>query len=202
VRSLRRPRRLAHAPRGGGGQSAVPAADRIAVLAQYFRLVAPLNDAARRRAAAELASHLTADQRRRLGERFDSERLLNWEELRQLAAMPDISIQAHALNHGFLHAGQDPAMMESEIRQCRIALEEKLQRPVRRFAYPGGVHCPRAERILQEAGYDAAFTIEPGDLDGSSPRFRLPRVPGSPHPAVQRRLLACAADGGGRGMWW
>ena len=68
-----------------------------------------------------------------------------------------------------------------EITDCRALLQEKLERPVRIFAYPhGGLQHIEANGLLavQEAGYEWAVTTLQG--------FNTPKT----HPYLVRRISA------------
>ncbi len=139
-----------------------------------------------------LPEHLRAD----LTRRFHSEQLVNWEQLRRLAAEPNIQIGGHTMHHTILHSDRSPDVLDGEIRDCREILESQLQREVRHFAYPGGAHCPAAQEAVRSAGYRSALTIRRGEIVKGADLYLLPRLTTSPHPLVLRRWLARAAMNG------
>jgi len=85
-------------------------------------------------------------------------RLLDWEELRELAAA-GIDVGGHSMNHAVL-----PNLSLGEARQeiagCREAIAERLGRPPRHFAYPNGYHSPAIRREVRQAGFETGSTTE------------------------------------------
>jgi peptidoglycan/xylan/chitin deacetylase (PgdA/CDA1 family) len=105
---------------------------------------------------------------------------MSWEEV---AALPDagIAVGSHAANHrsvGLLAAEE----AWEEVDRSRRELEERAGAAVRSFAYPFGtrVDCtPETARLVEQAGYDCAFTSHHGSISGGDPEldsFLLPRV--------------------------
>jgi peptidoglycan/xylan/chitin deacetylase (PgdA/CDA1 family) len=59
-----------------------------------------------------------------------------------------------------------------EIAGSKHDVEERVGRPAISFAYPAGLYGERELRMVREAGYRAAFTVEPG-LNGFGQRREL-----------------------------
>jgi peptidoglycan/xylan/chitin deacetylase (PgdA/CDA1 family) len=91
---------------------------------------------------------------------------LDWEALAALAAEPLCTIGAHTLTHPIL-GSLDPAAAEAEIAGSKAAIEQRLGRPVRHFAYPVGDRAAAGARefaLARAAGFETAVTTRPGML--------------------------------------
>jgi CelD/BcsL family acetyltransferase involved in cellulose biosynthesis/peptidoglycan/xylan/chitin deacetylase (PgdA/CDA1 family) len=107
--------------------------------------------------------------------------MLAWDEIRQMAKH-NISFGAHTVSHPALARVSDDCL-EAEIVGSKNKIEEKLQLPVRHFAYPFGQPAdigPKAKSAVQRAGFSTAVTTSwgfnrPGEdlfeLKRFSPRF-------------------------------
>jgi len=85
-------------------------------------------------------------------------RLLDWDDLRELAAA-GIDVGGHSVNHAVL-PNLPLAEARREIAGCREAIAERLGRPPRHFAYPNGFHSPAVRRAVREAGFETGSTTE------------------------------------------
>jgi peptidoglycan/xylan/chitin deacetylase (PgdA/CDA1 family) len=110
----------------------------------------------------------------------EAHRRLRVDELQALARSPLIAIGAHSVNHPVL--GRRPAdEQHHECVESRAALTRWLGVSPRHFAYPFGEGRdvgPSAERAVQAAGYEAAFTTDARaawrwDRATSVPRFAM-----------------------------
>ena len=105
---------------------------------------------------------------------------MTWEQLRQLADDPLVTIGAHTVNHVALgKLPQEQALWE--ITASRKALEKALGRPVDYFCYPYGDAVSagaREFRLAQGAGMTAAVTTRKGLIypEHADHLFALPRV--------------------------
>jgi peptidoglycan/xylan/chitin deacetylase (PgdA/CDA1 family) len=70
-----------------------------------------------------------------------------------------IEIGNHTNTHPFLPRCP-AARAEAEVRDAHIALESALGHPPKAFAYPNGDWDPRAESVLEELEYEAAFLFD------------------------------------------
>jgi len=100
--------------------------------------------------------------------------LLDGEGLRSLPAF-GVEVGSHGMRHrplaklGFSEA-------EEEVRGSAAVLESLgLPRP-RAFSYPHGESTPEVARAVREAGYAAAFTVTPGQVEIGADRWALPRI--------------------------
>jgi peptidoglycan/xylan/chitin deacetylase (PgdA/CDA1 family)/GT2 family glycosyltransferase len=103
-----------------------------------------------------------------------SHRALGAAELRRLAEVPGIAIGCHSAHHLWLPR-QPPGVQRREVAECRAALEDLLQRPVRSFAYPYGAAAPETVAAVREAGLEAAVTIRPAPVLAGADPWLLPR---------------------------
>ena len=104
--------------------------------------------------------------------------MLTWAQVREMHRM-GMTIGGHTLTHANLpSAGLDGARVE--ITACRERLQRELGAPVTMFAYPNGgavrYFTPDIQRLVREAGFEAATTSTNGFAGRSSDLFALERV--------------------------
>lgn len=122
---------------------------------------------------------------------------LTWDELRELARDPLVTIGAHGVTHRRL-ARLDDLEVRRELAGSRARIEEQLGRPVRHLAYPYGglAACAAREfRLAAEAGYVTAVTTRRGNLFAAHAEYltALPRrrlTEGAPSLRSVRRALS------------
>ncbi|TIV77405.1 MAG: polysaccharide deacetylase, partial [Mesorhizobium sp.] len=106
--------------------------------------------------------------------------LMNWDELRAMAAHPLVTIGAHTVNHRNLKRLSETDARH-EIGDVRRILAERLGEEPRHFAYPYGyasaVGC-REVGFARDAGYVSAVTTRHGVLRAEHAGFlhALPRI--------------------------
>ncbi len=87
-------------------------------------------------------------------------------ELKAFASHPLVTIGGHTTHHTFLaHLEKEAAYRD--IADNKAFLEQLLERPMKYFAYPFGTPGACGEReaqLVQDAGYECAFTTRPGHL--------------------------------------
>jgi peptidoglycan/xylan/chitin deacetylase (PgdA/CDA1 family) len=91
---------------------------------------------------------------------------MTWNELRDLAADPLVTIGAHTVNHVIL-AKATEEVARAEMKLGRSVLQAALGVEPAHFAYPFGAPDaagPREFRIAAELGYKTAVTTRPGVL--------------------------------------
>jgi peptidoglycan/xylan/chitin deacetylase (PgdA/CDA1 family) len=121
--------------------------------------------------------------------------MLSWRQLRSLAHTGLVDVQAHAWWHpDLLQPYRQEAQREASLkrfRQPREQIEQVLGTPANLLAWPFGMHTRELETLAAEAGYVAAFTIEPGELEAATPRYAIPRmlITEAHTPALLRQLL-------------
>jgi peptidoglycan/xylan/chitin deacetylase (PgdA/CDA1 family) len=105
---------------------------------------------------------------------------MTWDEIREFAADPLVTIGAHTVNHVMLGKATE-AEARFELKASREAVEAALGREVRHLAYPYGgrdLVGPREFRLASELGYHTAVTTRPGVLFAEHDRhlMALPRL--------------------------
>ena len=106
------------------------------------------------------------------GPRF---RHLDWAQIREMADA-EICFGSHGVNHNFLTRQSDRSA-RYEIEASKKMLEDGLGCPIRFFSYPYGDYDDRIINFVREAGYEAAFSLRPELLNGTSKSvYALPRI--------------------------
>jgi peptidoglycan/xylan/chitin deacetylase (PgdA/CDA1 family) len=108
-----------------------------------------------------------------------------------------IDFQSHTCTHAELPA-LDDATLRRELLGSRQALEDLLARPVVCLAYPFGRVDQRVVDFTREAGYEFAFSVQPGFNRSDVDRYRLRRLDvfGSDTPtALSRKIRLGSNDG-------
>jgi len=99
---------------------------------------------------------------------------LTWSQIRQLSE-EGIEIGAHTISHPRLN--QIPLQAaRKEISDCKKTLETHLRKPIFSFAYPHGHYNQSVRDCVEETGFGAACTIEPGTVQYGGDPFLLKRV--------------------------
>lgn len=99
---------------------------------------------------------------------------LTWAEVRALTEVADLG--AHTRTHPILTRCDD-ASARTEIASCRDEIEALLHKPCSHFAYPNGDAGEREERLVRQAGYRTARSIEPGWNGPDADPVRLKAMP-------------------------
>jgi len=84
---------------------------------------------------------------------------LDWPRIREMAD-GGIWFGSHGISHTFLTRQSDSAA-RYEIEASKKQLEDGLGRPIRFFSYPYSNYDDRIINFVQEAGYEAAFSLRP-----------------------------------------
>lgn len=105
---------------------------------------------------------------------------VTWEDVSKLLSM-NMSIGSHTLSHINLGSisDDDKNRLREEIRTSKTRLEERLNTPVKYFAYPFGSkksYNRVTEEIVRESGYEAAFTNILGSNKKGDDLFKLKRT--------------------------
>lgn len=148
--------------------------------------------------AAFAAGHLES-----LLARFSSERFLDWNEVRALAAR-DVTIGAHADRHWPMHAGQSAAWLKQQATGAKARIEAEVG-PCRFFAYPFGNTPdvgPGAWKAVRDAGFTHGFTTLSGSLAAGGNPFLLSRYGLGPQESHVASLVPLLSAGNGRVRRW
>lgn len=100
---------------------------------------------------------------------------LTWDELRELAASPLITIGAHTRTHPQL-AKKSAARVRDELDGCKADLESHLGLIVRHLAYPSGSYNKDTLKQAEASGYVTAVTVHFGTRERADKLLELPRV--------------------------
>jgi len=100
--------------------------------------------------------------------------LVGLREIEKLKAS-GFSIFSHSRNHADLGVLDDDDL-ENELLGSRHDLENILDEPVEYFAYPYGRYNERVIVKLKEAGYKAAFSVQPGFNRQNIDPYRIRRI--------------------------
>lgn len=101
-------------------------------------------------------------------------RTMSAEEIRAMGREGLMEIGAHTVNHPPLPA-HDASLQAWQILESRDRLQEIVGLPVATFAYPHGEYSPETIRILREAGFECAVTVEQKLAGMNSEPMKLPR---------------------------
>lgn len=117
------------------------------------------------------------------GGQFQAYDMMDWDELKSLDPAL-VMIGSHTLTHPILTT-LSQAEIDSELRESRLCLEQKLGRAVDFFCYPNGAYDARVYEAVKN-NYRAAVTTETGVLNGKEELdlHRLPRIPSAENPAL------------------
>lgn len=109
---------------------------------------------------------------------FAAELVMDWDEVRAIAADPLCTIGAHTLTHPALaRLSSEHAFSEMQQSADRIAAETG-KRPTS-IAFPYGYRAAAAEReaaLAADAGFTASFTTRPGYVPATGAPHGLPRI--------------------------
>jgi len=96
------------------------------------------------------------------------------EELKNISAIPQITIGAHTITHPIL-PNCTLKQLKEEIVESKRKLEEWTDKSVTVFAYPNGSFNGRERPVLKRHGYELAATIEEIPADINSDPYLFPR---------------------------
>jgi hypothetical protein len=120
---------------------------------------------------------------------------MSWEDIAELEAA-GIRVESHGIGHRPL-ADLEVDEAAREITLSKLRLEDRLQRPVRAFAYVKGseahyrlVHLS----LLKQAGYDVAFTSISGSNGRGTDPLQLHRYNVEPYRPAFELVLSGACD--------
>lgn len=107
---------------------------------------------------------------------------MTWDQIRELAERPGVTIANHSADHG--HLARKPNESESDwqarvtnsLDSAQESLEEELDSPAPMFAYPYGEFDQALERRIAERGW-YGFGQQSGAIGQQTEKTRLPRFP-------------------------
>ena len=124
------------------------------------------------------------------------ERALSLDEVAELTREPLMEVGAHGRSHADLGPMEYGEQLWGEVAGAKRELEAVTGTSVTRFAYPYGAvvnYSGEAIRTLEEAGFEAAFTIVPGFNFLDSDPYQLHRD--SLDPSMNDLLFRAWLDG-------
>ena len=101
---------------------------------------------------------------------------MSWEQLREIAADPLVTIGHHGHAHAHM-AWLDPAAQRTDIDKASARFTAELGDVPELFAYPYGEVSLALRQTVAEAGFTAAFGQHSGASGEYSDSFMLPRFP-------------------------
>lgn len=104
---------------------------------------------------------------------YDEPQALTKAQIKEMSHVVDF--QAHTMFHPCLPMCHDDEAAE-EIFQSKQVLEADFGLNINAFAYPNGDYSDRDIRLLQEAGYECAITVDYGFNTTQTDLFRLKRL--------------------------
>lgn len=111
-------------------------------------------------------------------------RSVSWDKLEEMIKNPPflVDIGSHTRTHPYLTRIKlkntnelDMKKIKKEIIESKKIIEEKLKIKVRFFAYPYGLYNDVIENIVKTAGYEAVFTLDWGNNNLDTNRFKIKR---------------------------
>ncbi len=88
---------------------------------------------------------------------------VSWEQLKQMAADPLVTIASHSVSHPPNLTKLTDAQLTQEIQASKQILESQLGIPIRYFTYPEGHYDARVANLVGSSGYLAALTMNDAD---------------------------------------
>lgn len=87
---------------------------------------------------------------------------LTWEQLREMAKDPLVTISSHSVSHRVMLELTD-LEIQTEVSESKRILEAELGIPIHYFTYPEGKYDQRGLKAVQAAGYISALTMDDAD---------------------------------------
>jgi len=112
--------------------------------------------------------------------------LAGWQELKSLDPRV-VTIGSHTMTHPIL-TSLTAEETDTEMRESRKALEERMGREVSIFCYPNG-NLNEGALASARRYYRSAVTVEPGRLEGKIDPHLMPRFSAHPRGLVRRMVL-------------
>lgn len=102
---------------------------------------------------------------------------LTWAIAQEMQDSGAIDIECHTMTHVALGSLDSAEALQHEAVDSKKAIEAHLQKRVTSIAYPCGSYNEEVQRVVKDAGYRTAFTVNYGlDYPGDDP-YALNRVP-------------------------
>lgn len=99
---------------------------------------------------------------------------LTEDQIKQFGDVTPLNLGGHTHRHPYLDQISFQ-LQKDEMRKNKTILESLSGKPVKYFAYPGGVYNEDAVSAVRQVGFEAACAVQPRHL-GEEDRFEMPRV--------------------------
>jgi peptidoglycan/xylan/chitin deacetylase (PgdA/CDA1 family) len=149
---------------------------RAAVRGELLGRLKTVPDSARRDSLRELAEALRVEPLIPQRSLF-----ITWDQAREMIAH-GVAVQPHTRSHPIL-TRVDPETLRAELADSARAVRKETGLPARAFAYPNGTASDinaDVVRAVADAGFEVAFTMEPGPMPAAAVRanpLQIARVP-------------------------
>ena len=104
-----------------------------------------------------------------------SKRMLNWEEIKEMAQSKLIDFGSHCHTH-LAVSKVDPEYAMTDMKKSKSILEQNLGKKVDLFAYPGGFYNSETYELLQKIGFKAGYTSVAQINDMNTNSYEIGRV--------------------------
>ena len=101
---------------------------------------------------------------------------LTWTQAEEMQESGLINFESHTLSHEQLDS-TSPEETWNQVDGSKKALEWHLGKEINFLAYPCGSYDEELQRMVKDAGYKGAFTVNHGLADKQDNRYLLDRVP-------------------------
>lgn len=132
-----------------------------------------------------------------------AEYALTWDQLREMKQSGLVDVQSHTYWHPNFrreknhHSAEEySALVNSQLKQSKQILEQKLGGTVHLLAWPFGIVDAELESIAEQQGYVAGFAFSGGRASTNSEAFSIPRIPVTDGDRGQRiqTMLNCSDE--------
>lgn len=96
---------------------------------------------------------------------------MNWDEIMDLQNN-GMQIESHSISHPILTRIHNDDTLLNEISQSKKILEQKLNKPIKIFAYPYGMYDDKSINIVKSSGYLLARGIYHGRIHSVDTQFK------------------------------
>lgn len=105
-------------------------------------------------------------------------KIMSWGQLEQIAGEELVTIGSHGMSHTSF-GELDEEAIDSELKESKAVLEERLQTSVNHFSYPYGQYKDlgvRTDKKLEQQGYDAGLSTLWGKRNTIDDVYKLKRI--------------------------
>lgn len=133
----------------------------------------------------EWLKHMPAEKRQKVLDRIlsrsekqdnsnEADCMLTWSQAVEMSR-DGIDFGTHTVTHPLL-SYEDDVTVQRELLMSKQSVEEKLGKKVRAFAYPNGDWDARVCRLVEQTGYECAFTTKPGGHCPGQDGYTIQRI--------------------------